>query len=187
LKKRSTARSKIARLEAPQAVDNKDKTWHASPLERDEDSLIGAWSLRKKDIDTIQNELAKDGLDYCAPEAFFYDGNEVIIRIAKAQDWMWSSADEHHRLSARLEGEKGEELFMRTPFDGWVYLATWHEGRFHKFENSVDWPFRKREPLLAKAKLPALFVSRALHNYNTDPVGGVDPGWQDDDEHDDEL
>ncbi|MFH1812137.1 MAG: hypothetical protein ABIJ09_25595 [Pseudomonadota bacterium] len=139
--------------------------------------LIGIWMVSRSSVRSAQKLGRELGDEFAIPAAFLYDGEHITTRLEHEADWMWRSVDGFYRLECRWDGE---EIHLRTPFDGWKYFVTMKDDVFHRYENSVDWCFERGRPSTRSAEFQSLEMERARHDYSINSVGEVDPGWQDD-------
>ncbi|MGB3073943.1 MAG: hypothetical protein WBB36_01410 [Chitinophagales bacterium] len=58
---------------------------------------------------------------------FYYNDDEVIVRLTSTSPSKWESSDGIYRLKAKWESDK---LFYLSPMGEWIELATYEDGRF---------------------------------------------------------
>jgi hypothetical protein len=110
------------------------------------------------------------------PPAFYYDGTTVTTALTMAEDWIWKSADGIYKLQVRWDGE---EVLIRTPFEGWKYFVTMKLDVFHRYENSLDWVYKRATGAKLLGRYARLTSPRELHDYAINLLGEREEGWQD--------
>lgn len=148
-----------------------------SPTSREQgpEGAIGVWYIPREQVDAVNAAARLRGVAYVGPFPFYYDGQTVTRYLLTDNEWMWRGPDDHYRLKARWHEH---ELHYRLPFTNWAHVATFQDGRFHFWYGEVEWLFERLTPDAVPEFLKPLVIPREPHDYAINPIGQLDPGWQ---------